>query len=180
MRTLFALAATCCVATTIACSSPASLTAPTASAGASTEGRSSLPSITEIATGNPAFTTLVAAVSKAGLVDFFDGRVHYTVFAPTNAAFDTAAAALGYANGPALVAALSVEDLTAILTYHVTRGDRNATSVVNAGSLRMLDGNRTSVTADASGAFINGIVISATDIRARNGIVHVIDGVLLP
>lgn len=181
MKMLSAVALTLSLVSTVACSSPAgSPAAPSPLADASTDGRASLPSIAEVAVGNADFSTLVAAVSKAGLVDFFDGRVHYTVFAPTNAAFDAAAASLGHADGPALVAALPVDQLTAILTYHVTRGDRNAASVVGAGSLRMLDGGRTTVTVSGGSAYINGILIAATDIRARNGIVHVIDGVLLP
>lgn len=169
-----------CLTTAMACSSPASPAAPGPVEAASTDGRSSSPSITELALADSRFSTLVQAVSKAGLVDFFDGRPHYTVFAPTNTAFDLAAAELGYTDGPALVDALSVKALTGILQYHVTRGDRRATSVVNAGTLRMLDGNTTMVTLSGPNALINGVLISEADLLARNGVVHVIDGVLLP
>jgi uncharacterized surface protein with fasciclin (FAS1) repeats len=148
--------------------------------GAAEVRRPGLPSIVEIAVGNPDFSTLVAAVVKADLVDLLNGNPNYTVFAPTNAAFDTLAGALGAANGPALIEAVDVETLTAILSYHVTRGDRNSTSVVSAGSLRMLDGNFAQVSVRSDGAYIENAKIVATDIRARNGIVHVIDGVILP
>jgi uncharacterized surface protein with fasciclin (FAS1) repeats len=150
--------------------------AATAAAGA----RAAAPSITEIAAATPGVSTLVAALDKAELVEFFDGQAHFTVFAPTNDAFDAAALSLGYADGPALVAALSVEQLTAILQYHVTRGDRNARSVLAAGSVRMLDGNTASVAVVGGEPRINEAPIVATDIRARNGIVHLIGGVLLP
>lgn len=171
---------------TVACSSgsPVSPTdaavAATAERAAAPQGRAALPTIAGIAQGNPAFTTLVAALAKAGLVSMFDGSQHFTVFAPTNDAFDAAAVSLGFSDGPALVAALSVEQLTAILQYHVTRGDRNAQSVLSAGSLIMLDGNRTSVSVVNGTPRINEAPIAATDIRARNGIVHVIGAVLLP
>jgi len=174
------------IVTGAACSSNTSPAAPSGSASlgasdAQLEGRSSLPTIAGVAVGNPNFTTLVAALSKAGLAGTFDGNVHYTVFAPTNAAFDAAAQQLiGQPNGMALVSALDVPTLTAVLKYHVTRGDRNSTSVVSAGSLRMLDGNSATVSVAGGVARINSAMITATDIRASNGIVHVIGGVLLP
>lgn len=143
-------------------------------------GRNALPTITAIAAGNADFSTLVAALDKAGLVEFFDTQRQFTVFAPTNAAFDAAAAAFNLADGPALVAALDVQTLTSILTYHVTRGDRNATSVLAAGSLVMLDGSRAVVSATGGTATIAGAPILATDIRASNGVVHVIGAVMLP
>jgi len=164
-----------------ACTSASSYTAPSASGGASaTEGRSSLPTIAGIASANADFSTLVAALAKAGLVEAFDGDRHYTVFAPTNTAFDTAAAAFGYVDGPALIAALDVETLTSILTYHVTLGDRNSKSVLAAGTLRMLDGNWTTTRIESGVATIDDAEIVATDIAASNGLVHVIDAVILP
>ncbi len=168
----------------VACTSTsASYTAPSGLGGASaTEGRSSLPTIAGIAVGNSDFSTLVAALAKAGLVETFDGDRHFTVFAPTNAAFDAAAAALlGAGNsGMDLVNALDVPTLTAVLTYHVTLGDRNAKSVLAAGSLRMLDDNWTTIRVTGGVATIDDAPIVATDLRASNGIVHVIDAVILP
>lgn len=153
-------------------------TAPTSPESAAAS-RVSLPTIAGIAVGNPDFSTLVAALAKANLVDTFSGRQHYTVFAPTNAAFDALAGAFGQPSGAALVEALDVPTLTAVLTYHVTRGDRNSTSVLAARSLQMLDGNVARVTT-AGGPRIAGAPIVATDVRASNGIVHVIGGVMVP
>jgi uncharacterized surface protein with fasciclin (FAS1) repeats len=153
---------------------------PDAGLSANPAGRSSLPTIAGAAAANPAFTTLVSALAKAGLVETFDGNRHYTVFAPTNDAFDAAAQALGFADGPALVGALDVGSLTAILTYHVTLGDRNSTSVISAGSVRMLDGNLAAVSVTNGVATIENAAIVAADLRASNGLIHVIDAVLLP
>jgi len=104
------------------------------------------------------------------------------VFAPTNDAFDAAADALlgPGSSGTDLVSALDVETLTSVLTYHVTRGDRNAKSVLGAGTLRMLDDNWTTIRTTAGVATIDDAEIVATDIAASNGIVHVIDAVILP
>jgi len=151
-----------------------------ATPAASLTARSSLPTIAGTAVANPAFTTLVSALAKAGLVETFDGKRHYTVFAPTNDAFDAAGRALGFADGPALVEALDVNSLTAILTYHVTLGDRNSTSVLAAGSVRMLDGNLATVSVVNGVATIENAAIVAADLRASNGLIHVIDAVLLP
>ena len=175
--------------TSVACSSnPASPVAPSSAGIVATEAamdarRSSEPSIAEIAVSG-GFSTLVAALDKAALVDTFNGSKHYTVFAPTNLAFTNAAVLLNIpdvaapagVDGLDLVAALSPDELAAVLLYHVTNGDRNATSVLAAGKLVMLDGNRATI----SEGRIDNAAITAVDIRARNGVVHVIDAVILP
>ena len=96
--------------------------------------------IVEIALGNPSFTTLVEAVVKADLVDALNGKRQFTVFAPTNAAFDAAAEALigAGATGSELVAALDVETLTNILLYHVAPGERYSPDVVSAQRIRTM------------------------------------------
>jgi uncharacterized surface protein with fasciclin (FAS1) repeats len=184
MKTGIAVMALASVLGLTACTSQTGgVTAPSAvGQGARIQGRASAGSIAEIAAGTPDVSTLVAALDKAGLVGTFEGVRHYTVFAPTNAAFDAAAAALLGAGrtGPDLVEALDVETLTAVLTYHVTNGDRRATSVVAAGSLRMLDGHETTIAVQDGSATIDGATIVAADIVASNGIVHVIDAVILP
>jgi len=156
-----------------ACSSSSSPTAPS-------QGPTTLPTIAGVASENPAFSTLVAALSKAGLVGTFDGTQRFTVFAPTNDAFDAAAQAFALADGPALVAALDVDSLTAVLTYHVTAGDRNAANVLASGSVQMLDGNTAMVSTVNGAAKIDNATIVSTDIKASNGLIHVIDAVLLP
>lgn len=145
-------------------------------------GRAALPTIAQVAVGNPDFSTLVKALTKANLVDLFNGSRQFTVFAPTNAAFDAAAVALlgAGSTGEILVETLDVPTLTAVLQYHVTQGSRIANGLVRSGSVRMLDGNSAAIVAGAGGAQIEGANIVATDIRASNGIVHVIDAVLLP
>jgi uncharacterized surface protein with fasciclin (FAS1) repeats len=153
--------------------SSAAFTAPSpVGAPAALDARPSLGTIVDIAT----------ALDRAGLVATFQGSRHYTVFAPTNAAFDAAAAALvgPGATGLDLVNGLPIEALAAVLSYHVTRGDRNATSVVSAGSVVMLDKNAATISVANGGAKIDNANIVTTDLRASNGIVHVIDAVLLP
>lgn len=120
------------------------------------------------------FDVLQAAVVRAGLVDTLNGGGQYTVFAPTDQAFVTT---LGVADEAAAVAAvnsLPVEALTNILLYHVTEGRRNSRSVLAAPRYTMLNGGTLSRdTLTAAG-------IAATDISASNGIVHVINAVLMP
>ena len=180
--------------TVVGCSDTMSPAAPSAASvteeargGAPSENsRAAKPTIVGIATSDEnqaTFSTLVAALDKAGLVETFDGNRQFTVFAPTNDAFDAAAKALlksDTATGPDLIEALDVATLTAVLQFHVTVGDRTAQSLLSSGQVQMLDGNRAAITANEFGAFIAGAKILATDIQASNGIVHVIDSVLLP
>jgi uncharacterized surface protein with fasciclin (FAS1) repeats len=128
----------------------------------------------DIAIGNPNFTTLVAAVQAAGLVETLSGNRQFTVFAPDNAAF--AKLGLDASN----IGTLPKETLTNILLYHVAPGERFANSVVNARQIRMMNKQFTQVSVTSAGAFINQSKIVATDIDASNGVIHVIDTVLLP
>jgi len=144
-------------------------------ADASADARAGTPSIVDIAAGNPDFSTLVAAVVAADLVDALSANRQLTVFAPTNAAF----AALGL-NAENIGTALTKEQLQGILLYHVTTGRRVSPSVVNAPRIKMLSGGFTTISRTGDGVRINDSNIVAVDIAARNGIVHVIDAVLLP
>jgi uncharacterized surface protein with fasciclin (FAS1) repeats len=120
------------------------------------------------------FDVLQAAVIRAGLVDALNGKTQYTVFAPTDRAFVTT---LGVADEAAAIAAvngLPVEKLTDILLFHVTHGRRNSRSVLAAPSYQMLNG------ATLTRAQLASAGLAATDISAANGIVHVINAVLLP
>jgi uncharacterized surface protein with fasciclin (FAS1) repeats len=146
-------------------------------------GRAALPTIAGTAVAAaPEFTTLVAALSKAGLVETFNGTQQYTVFAPTNQAFDDAAVALfGPGNtGTDLVNALSVEQLTQVLVYHVAQGDRRAQGVISSGQVKMLDGNFAPITSANGKYYIAGAEILSTDLVASNGIIHVIGFVMVP
>jgi len=144
--------------------------------------------VVDVAVGNDDFSTLVAAVTAAGLVDTLSGEGPFTVFAPTNEAF----AALPEGTVETLTTD-DTETLGSILTYHVVAGNLMATDVieaiegageegfavgtVNGGTLTatLVDGNV--VLTDATGGTAT---ITQTDVAASNGVIHVIDTVLMP
>jgi uncharacterized surface protein with fasciclin (FAS1) repeats len=137
--------------------------------------------IVDVAVGNPNFSTLVAAVSCTGLVPALNGDDQLTVFAPTDAAF----AKLGLDAGN-ICAALPSDALTSVLLYHVTDGRRFSNSVLpkspSAKTIDTLLGqsfrvDRTGTIRTASGGTSS---IVAANIAASNGVIHVIDSVLLP
>jgi transforming growth factor-beta-induced protein len=130
--------------------------------------------IVEIAVGNPDFETLVAAVTAAGLVETLSGEGPFTVFAPTDDAF----AALPEGTVEALLG--DIPTLTDILTYHVIAGEVPAAEVVAATELTMLNGDIAEITLVDGNAYIDGAQIVVTDIQASNGIIHVIDTVMMP
>jgi len=129
--------------------------------------------IVDIAVGNDDFSTLVTAVTAAGLVDVLSGEGPFTVFAPTNDAF----AALPEGALDAVLA--DVDLLTAVLTYHVVAGDVRAESVVNLSKAQTVQGEWLAVST-ADGVMVDQANVVATDIVAENGVIHVIDAVLLP
>ena len=133
-----------------------------------------LQNIVEIAVGNPDFETLVAAVTAAGLVETLSGEGPFTVFAPTDDAF----AALPEGTVEALLQ--DIPTLTDILTYHVIAGEVPAADVVASTELTMLNGDIAEITLVDGAAYIDGAQIVVTDIQASNGIIHVIDTVMLP
>jgi uncharacterized surface protein with fasciclin (FAS1) repeats len=120
------------------------------------------------------FSTLIAAVVEAGLVESLSANGQRTVFAPTDAAF--AKLGLDAAN----IGTLPLDALRDILLYHVTAGRRDASSVVGSKQIRMANGKFTTISVTTDGVFINDSPISATDVLAGNGIIHVIEAVLLP
>jgi transforming growth factor-beta-induced protein len=117
------------------------------------------------------FSTLIAALSSAGLVDALNGRGQFTVFAPTDAAF--AKLGLDATN----IGSLPKADLTNILLYHVARGERLSGDVVSASRIRMMNGGFVFVSGTTLNSSSN---IVAVDILASNGVIHIIDTVLLP
>jgi len=141
---------------------------------APTESRMALPSIVEIALGNENFETLVAAVVAADLVETLNGNRQFTVFAPTDDAF----AALGLY--PDNIGSLDKATLTNILLYHVVPGSRPSQSVVTARQLRTMNKDFLKVNGTQLKANNSMANIVAADIKARNGVVHGIDAVLLP
>ena len=131
-------------------------------------------SIAAIAAGNPDFSTLVAALDAAGLVETLDGEGPFTVFAPTNAAF----AALP--DGTVEDLLNDIPALTRILLFHVVGEKLAAGDVVAASSVEMLEGSVADIVVDDAGVRIAGVNISVTDIPAANGVIHVIDAVMIP
>lgn len=117
------------------------------------------------------FSTLIAAVVRAGLVDTLNGSRQFTVFAPTDAAF--AKLGLNADN----IDTLPLDALTNILLYHVAPGERFAADVLGSTQVRMLNKRFAAV---GPGATIAGANIVATDIDVSNGVIHVVDSVLLP
>lgn len=129
--------------------------------------------IVDIAVGNDDFSTLVTAVSAAGLVEALAGDGPFTVFAPTNAAF----AALPAGALDAVLADPAL--LTAVLTYHVVAGDVRAADVVTLTRAPTLQGEFLAIGTDG-GVTVDQANVVATDVVATNGVIHVIDAVLLP
>tara|TARA_R110001599_G_scaffold39444_8_gene120517 strand:+ start:9377 stop:9874 length:498 start_codon:yes stop_codon:yes gene_type:complete len=134
------------------------------------------PTIVEIAVGNPDFSTLVAALKAAGLVEALSGEGPFTVFAPTNAAF----AALPAGTLDDLLKPENKETLTAVLTYHVVPGKVMAADVVTLTEATSLQGDTIMVTASDAGVKVDAANVTATDLEAANGVIHVIDAVILP
>ncbi len=132
--------------------------------------------IVEVASEAGTFNTLLAAAEAAGLVDALKGDGPITVFAPSDEAF----AKLGDAKIKELLKPENKAVLASILTYHVVPGDLKAKKVTKADALDTLNGQRVDITVNDNGAFIDGAKIVATDIKASNGTVHVIDSVILP
>jgi uncharacterized surface protein with fasciclin (FAS1) repeats len=129
--------------------------------------------LVEVAVAAGSFDTLVAAVKAAGLVETLEGEGPYTLFAPTDEAF----AKIPKADLDALLA--DREKLAAVLTYHVVPGRVMAADVTKLRSAKTVQGQ--SVTIDTSnGVKIDGASVIQTDIEASNGVIHVIDTVILP
>ncbi|MCB2207354.1 MAG: fasciclin domain-containing protein [Bacteroidetes bacterium] len=135
------------------------------------------PTVVDFAISNPSFSILVEAVVKAGLVDALSAEGPFTVFAPTNEAFESLFAQLNVSG----IADLSAEALTPILLYHVL-GDNVISSEVAKGSVPTLN-TEAMIDIDImnSKVMLNGnTTMVAVDVQAANGVIHVIDNVLLP
>ncbi len=134
--------------------------------------------IVDIAVGNPDFSILVSALTEADLVDTLSGEGPFTVFAPTNAAFEQALTDLGITAEELLAR----DDLGAILTYHVVPGTVLAADVVglDGTSVATVNTAEVAISVDGDTVMINDAIVTTTDIVASNGVIHVIDSVLLP
>jgi len=148
--------------------------APTTEAPTSEAPAPELQDIVTIASGNEDFTTLVAAVGAAGLVETLQGDGPFTVFAPTDAAF----AALPAGLVDKLLLPENKDLLVKILTYHVVAGKVMSTDVM-AGEVASVEGQNITITTEG-GVKVNGANVVTVDIEASNGVIHVIDAVILP
>ena len=132
------------------------------------------PTIVDIAVADGNFTNLVAALEATGLVETLQGEGPFTVFAPTDEAF----AALGEETIAALLA--DPDTLSQILLYHVVAGAVTAADVVNLDSATTVQGEDVTISVDNGSVMINDAMVILPDIEAANGIIHVIDTVILP
>lgn len=138
-------------------------------------GGQSTPDIVDTAVAAGSFNTLVAAVQAAGLVDTLKGEGPFTVFAPTDEAF----AALPAGTVESLLLPENKDMLIAVLTYHVVPGKVMAADVAS-GEVPTVNGETATVEVSASGVTIEGANVVKTDIKTSNGVIHVIDAVILP
>jgi transforming growth factor-beta-induced protein len=132
--------------------------------------------IVDVATEAGDFTTLLAAAKAAGLVDTLNGKGPLTLFAPTDDAFAAALTDLGLTADELLA---DKETLTSILTYHVVAGEVLSTDLTNGMKAPTVNGADLKVDL-SNGVKINGAKVTTPDIKASNGVIHVIDSVLLP
>jgi uncharacterized surface protein with fasciclin (FAS1) repeats len=122
------------------------------------------------------FETLVAAVQAAGLVETLKGEGPFTVFAPTDAAF----AALPEGTVESLLEEENRDQLTAILTYHVVPGAVTAADVVGLDTAETVQGDTIDITVDGDTVMVDGATVVQADIMTDNGVIHVIDQVIMP
>lgn len=130
--------------------------------------------IVEVAKAAGSFTTLLTAVEAAGLVEVLKGEGPFTVFAPTDEAF----AKIPEADLNALLA--DTEALKAVLLYHVVPGSVKAAQVVGMTSAATANGASISISAENGSVMVDGANVISTDIEASNGVIHVIDSVIMP
>ena len=130
--------------------------------------------IAGIVSSNPDFSTLLAAVKAAGLVDTLNGDGPFTVFAPTNEAFAKIPEAdlNALLNDPA--------KLKSVLLYHVVSGQVMAADVVKLATADTVNGAPINIMVDGDTVMVNDATVTKTDIMATNGVIHVIDTVLMP
>ncbi|CAN5565721.1 fasciclin domain-containing protein [soil metagenome] len=131
--------------------------------------------IVEIASGNENFTTLVAAVVAAGLAETLSGTGPFTVFAPTNEAF----AKLPAGTVEELIKPENKAKLAAILTYHVVAGKALSSDLSDGQLVETVNGQKVTVSI-GDNVKVDGAVVTSANLEASNGVIHVIDSVILP
>ena len=146
------------------------------SANATEKCRTEGKTIVETAVGAEDFSTLVAAVKAAGLVDVLSGEGPFTVFAPTNEAF----AKLPEGTVESLLKPENKDKLIAILKYHVVPGKVMAADVVKLTEAATAQGQKVTISVEGSTVKVDNATVVKTDIECSNGVIHVIDSVILP
>jgi uncharacterized surface protein with fasciclin (FAS1) repeats len=132
--------------------------------------------IVEVASDTDNLSTLVAAVQAAGLVETLSGEGPFTVFAPTNAAFE----ALPEGTVESLLQPENRDQLVKILTYHVVAGEVMSTDLSDGMMAETVEGSQITISINDGGVSINDANVVAADVEASNGVVHVIDSVIMP
>ncbi|MDX1978020.1 MAG: fasciclin domain-containing protein [Pseudanabaenaceae cyanobacterium bins.68] len=132
-----------------------------------------MPTIVDIAVNNPGFSTLVTAVSAASLVEALQSPGPFTVFAPNDAAFAK------LPPGTITTLVQNIPQLARILTFHVVAGKYTRADLVGIKSLTSLEGTAIDITLTTDGFEVNNATVIAPDIEADNGVIHVIDTVIL-
>lgn len=152
--------------------------APSAEEGVMVGGANMVPSknIVENAEASADHTTLVAAVTAAGLVETLSGPGPFTVFAPTNEAF----AKLPAGTVEGLLKPEAKGDLTSILTYHVVSGALKAADLKDGQKLQTVQGKELTVSIKDGKVMIDGATVTTADVLSSNGVTHVIDAVVTP
>ena len=156
--------------------SPSAPTSEPAAAPASEGGTTAqTQTIVAVASTNDNFSTLKAALEAAGLTDTLAGKGPFTVFAPTNAAFE----ALGKEKVEALLKPENKDKLIKVLTYHVVAGEVMSTDL-KSGKAKTVEGGEITVMVKDGKVKVNNAQVTQADVKASNGVIHVIDTVLLP
>lgn len=160
--------------TRVAAALAIAFTAPVAFAQSAYKADKPMKDIVQVAVEAGSFETLVTAVKAADLVETLKGKGPFTVFAPTDAAF--AKLPKGALDG--LIADKSA--LTSVLTYHVVAGKVLAADVITKSAVSTVNGQSIDIKVADGKVYVNGAQVVKTDILASNGVIHVIDGVLMP
>lgn len=155
-----------------------SLTVVTSSCSKDDPAPAPTPNVVALAQTDSTLSLLVTLASKAGLADYLSNTNNITVFAPTNAAFRAAGYTDAVINN--LTNAQAAAGFDAVLKYHVLAIRANSTAVPASDTLKTVNTKNIYASKNANGVFVNGIRVSTADLNASNGVVHKIDGVLIP
>jgi len=152
------------------------VTAPVASAQMASDHDMAAKDIVEVATEAGTFNTLLAAATAADLVDALKGEGPLTVFAPTDEAF----AKLPEGTVETLLKPENKTKLQAVLLYHVVEGEVTSAEVVKLSSAKTLQGDTVDISVKMGKVYINDAQVIGADVEASNGVIHVVDAVILP